>query len=101
MLNQSQLEAFNLDGYLVVENVLELNDLEIIRCEYNALVDEIAAQRGHVAEDWQKLNFEQKLTRLIGNDPDAHEYLDISLPLKEGLDETAGIHAYADGVAQL
>ena len=92
MLNQLQLEAFNLDGYLVVENVLESHDLEIIFSEYNALVDEVAAQRGHVTDNWQKLNFEQKLTRLIGNDPDAYEYLDISLPLKEGLDETAGIH---------
>jgi len=92
MLSQSQLQQFNLDGYLIVENVLGFNDLEIIVSEYSALVDQVAKQRGHATGEWHTFNFEQKLTRLIGRDPDAYEHLDISLPMKEGLNETAGIH---------
>ncbi len=92
MLSQSQLQQFDLNGYLVVENVLDVSDLDILFHEYNALVDQIAMQRGHTTADWHTFNFEQKITRLISRDPEAYEHLDISLPMKDSLNETSGIH---------
>ncbi len=92
MLNQSQTDQFDQEGYLVIDDVLDDHDRKSLICEYAELVDQVAEQRGHSAGDWHRLDFEQKLTRLIVRDPDAYEQLDITLPLREGLDETAGIH---------
>lgn len=92
MLNQNQLQQFKRDGFLVVENVLDSNTLQNLQNEYATLVDRLADKFSHSTSDWQSLNFEQKITHLIACDADVYEHIDISLPLKQGLDESAGVH---------
>jgi len=92
MLSQRQLQKFNEDGFLVVDNVLDKTLIQRLRSEYESLVDRVADDRKSLTANWQTLAFEEKLNHLIANDPAAYEFLDISLPLKEGLDESAGVH---------
>lgn len=92
MLSNSQLKQFEQDGFLVIEGVLDTEFIESVRCEYHELVNSIAKERGTAGLNWSLLNLDQKLTHLIVNDPDAYEHLDISLPLKEGLNESSGVH---------
>ena len=92
MLNQSQLQQFDRDGFLVIDNVLDLAVLQSLQSEYAALVDQLAERFLYTTQDWSTLGFEQKITHLIAQDADIYEHIDISLPLKEGLDESAGIH---------
>jgi len=93
MLSDAQVSAFDRDGFLVVDRVLSDADREPIFAEYQALVDTVAKVRGHTSVDWAALSFEQRITQLLSKDPAAYEFLDISLPLREGLDESAGMHA--------
>ena len=44
MLTQSQLNEFNSQGYLVVENLIDADSLAAIRAEYAALMDRQYAQ---------------------------------------------------------
>jgi len=92
MLNQSQLSQFNESGFLIIENVLHTKDLDALRSEYLELVNQIALDRGHKWDDWSVLNVDQKLTRLIAQDPEAYEHLDISLPLKPDINLDTGVH---------
>ena len=46
MLSQSQIDAFDRQGYLVVEDVLPLDVLAAVRAEYEDLLDGLYA-------DWQ------------------------------------------------
>lgn len=93
MLSQPQLQKFDRDGYLVVEDVLDADDRQVLRDEYALLVDQVADQQGFCTGDWDALDLDQKLTGLIAREPQTSEYLDISLPLQEGLDEKSGMHA--------
>lgn len=93
MLNHDQLQQFEKDGYLIVDNVVSAKERQMLRGEYSSLVEQLAQQRGHAIGDWHALKPDQKLALLLARDPEAYEYLDISLPLKEGLDETSGVHA--------
>jgi len=92
MLNKTQLDQFEEQGFLVVENVLDDQLIHNIRHEYNELIDRVTEQRQSACSNWHALSLDEKLTHLIVNDPDAYEFLDISLPLKEGLTESAGVH---------
>lgn len=92
MLNKTQLDQFEEQGFLVVEDVLDDQVIHNIRHEYDELVDRVTEQRQSACSNWHALTLDEKLTHLIVNDPDAYEFLDISLPLKEGLDESAGVH---------
>lgn len=92
MLNPTQKNRFEEDGFLVLENVLNEKDRQALFSEYSLLFDLIAEQRGHRTSAWHTLAFEQKFTHLVAQDPDAYEFLDISLPMRNDLDEKAGIH---------
>jgi len=92
MLSETQLANFEHDGFLVIENVLDEDARRNIYTEYAQLIEAVAQQRGHRNETWDTWGFEQKFTYLVANDPDAYEYLDISLPLRTGMDESAGVH---------
>ena len=92
MLSNTQLKQFEEDGFLIVEDVLDTHFINTVRDEYHELIDNLVLQRGTAGLHWGSLGLDDKLSYLIANDPDAYEYLDISLPLIEGLDETAGVH---------
>jgi len=91
-LSDAQLIQFANDGFLIVEDVLSYRDRQALTNEYAQLIDTIAASRGHIDTAWKTYDFEQKVTQLLAKDPGAYEYLDISLPLQDGLTTTAGVH---------
>lgn len=92
-LTAKQLSHFDQQGFLIVDNVLDSVLIGRLRDEYNALVDRVVNAREHRFDDRHTLTLEQKITHLIAVDPDAYEYLDISLPLREDLDDSAGMDA--------
>lgn len=94
-LTQSQINDFNQNGFLILDNVIDMPLRAALKEEYAALVDEIAGSRGHANSNWHSLNFEQKFTCLMAKDPESYEFLDISLPLRPGLDTNAGVHTGA------
>ncbi len=92
-LDAAQLEAFHRDGFLVLEDVLDEASRKPLFDEYAQLVNDVAKARELVTENWDSMSFEDRFTHLVANDPDAYEYLDISLPLKNDLTEESGMHA--------
>ena len=93
MLTPAQLKTFDEHGYLVINDVVPGTVRQTLIDEYSELIDSVAEQRGQRSADWGAMTFEQRFTRLVAEDPEAYECLDISLPLREGLDENAGMHA--------
>lgn len=93
MLSDIQRAQFEEDGFLILENVITPENRQHIYSEYAELIEHVASQRGHVNGPWHTLTFEEKFTQLVASDPDAYEFLDISLPLKDGIDESAGMHS--------
>ena len=93
VLGKTQIRDFERNGFLILDDVLSEADREPLVAEYTELVERVAAARGHVDARWQALNFEQRFTRLVASDPDAYEFLDITLPLRNDLTTESGMHA--------
>lgn len=92
-LDAQQLEAFERDGFLVIDDVLDETSRKPLFEEYARLVNEVAKLCGLVTDNWESLSFESRFTHLVANDPAAYDYLDISLPLKNGITKDTGMHA--------
>ena len=92
-LTQTQLNQFNQDGFLVINDVLSEADRAPLFAEYADVVDRVAVARGIAGNNWESLSFEQRFTLLVAKDPDAYEYLDITLPLRNDLTLESGMHA--------
>ncbi len=92
-LDQQQIADFEQDGFLILQNVLSESDRAPIVSEYDALINALGRDRGHADTAWESMSFEQRFTRLITTDPDAYEFLDISLPLSHDLSDSSGFHA--------
>ncbi len=91
-LSERQINDFERDGFLILNDVLSESDRAPIYAEYEALVDQIARDRNHIHSEWHTLTFEQRFTHLIATDPAAYEFLDISLPLSNALTQASGMH---------
>jgi phytanoyl-CoA hydroxylase len=82
MLTQSQITAFENDGYLVVEDVLDQGRLAAIRAEYSGLMDRLYdgwRAEGRVPEG-AGLDFWAKLLTAYEAGCDWFQPMDISLP---------------------
>src|SRR5919199_2058593 len=87
------LERFEEEGYLVVEDVLDLErDLAPVVREYEALLDAEIVRRhaeGQLPSTYGDLPFVQRLAAfLTAGGKGAYQALDISLPLKNATDDT-------------
>lgn len=82
MLSTEQIQLFNQQGYLVVENVLEPSRLDAVKSEYAELLDEL--YNGWVSNglvpSGDGLDFWQKLLNAYRNGVDYFQPMDISLP---------------------
>ena len=90
------LERFQEQGYLVVEDVLDIDhDLEPVVAEYTALLDELAARwhaEGTLASTHTEFPFVQRLARVLTETgPKGYAPFDISLPFA-GVTEETPIH---------
>jgi hypothetical protein len=90
------LERFHEEGYLVVEDVLDVReDLEPVVAEYTALLDDLAAKwhaEGKLTSTYAELPFAQRLARVLTEmGPRGYQPFDISLPFS-GVTEDTPIH---------
>jgi phytanoyl-CoA hydroxylase len=90
------VEQFAEEGYLVVEDVLDVaRDIDPVVAEYSALLDQLAATwqaEGKIASTYADLPFAQRLARVL-NDTGSKGYqpFDISLP-QSNVSEDTPIH---------
>lgn len=96
MLTATRLEQFQEEGYLVVDDVLDLEkDLQPVVDEYTALLDELAEwwhRDGKLSSSYQGLPFGHRLTKILNESGQAYySYFDISLP-QAGVTEDTPIH---------
>ncbi|MEM9427357.1 MAG: phytanoyl-CoA dioxygenase family protein [Pseudomonadota bacterium] len=75
MLSSTQIERFDAQGYLVVDNVLDDTILTAVRAEYTALLDTLCAGWGITGD-----SFEDKLIAAYAAGRDWFQPMDISLP---------------------
>jgi hypothetical protein len=78
-LTKAQMEAFHRDGYLMISDVFQPEELEPLRQEIAALVDAAArkfAAEGRITNLHENEGFETRLTRLIADHPEmSNDYL--------------------------
>jgi len=91
-LTSNQLNEFNRNGFLVINDVITEADRAPLFAEYAELVNNVAVERGIAGNDWGTMTFEERFTQLVAEDPDAYEFLDISLPLTNELTNASGMH---------
>ena len=94
-LNSSQLKAFETQGYLVVHDVLDDNDLASVTAEYDALLNDVAARlfrEGKIASDYRNLPFDDRYSAIVGECPDVFPLMDITFPVKQTLETDPPIH---------
>ena len=93
MLSQEQLQQFEQDGFLCIDNVLRERDMQPLRQEYDTLLNEVGARYGVADAHWLSQSFDARYASLIQRYPSAYEYLDISLPMVSEMAADAGVHA--------
>ena len=84
MLSKDQIDSFYTEGYLLVPEVLEPSDLDPVRQEYAAVLDQAATDlvgMGELSSAYSHLSFEDRYTAMITECPGVFYYLGISLPL--------------------
>mgnify|MGYP001194580514 CR=1 FL=1 len=90
------IERFNEEGYLVVDDVLDLQrDLDPVMAEYTALLDELASRwhaEGKLTSTYAELPFVQRLAHVLSEmGTKAYQHFDISLAFS-GVTEETPIH---------
>jgi hypothetical protein len=90
------VDRFNEEGYLVVEDVLDIErDIEPVVAEYMALLDELVGRwlaDGTLTSAYADLPFPQRLARILSETgPQGFAPFDISLPFS-GITEATPIH---------
>ncbi len=75
MLTAAQIEAFETQGYVVVEDVLDATQLDAIRAEYSELLDGLCENWGITGA-----SFQDKLVAAYDAGHDWFQPMDISLP---------------------
>ena len=74
-LSPEQIEKFNEDGFLVVANLLDDDDLLALENEYAGLLDDVSGSlfaEGLIADMGENLPFGQRYPRLIADYPELH-----------------------------
>ena len=91
MITEQDVELFNRQGYLVVENLLDEAALSAVRDEYAVRMDELYEQwwrEGKVSAAPGTMNFWEKLDHCYKGTFDWYQPFDISLPHDDISDET-------------
>ena len=87
ILNQQQIDSFQENGFLAVENVLNAEDLQPLLEEYDALLSQITEElflKGKLSSKYEGLAFSERYTEIARECPQCVDYLNISLPLVNG-----------------
>jgi ectoine hydroxylase-related dioxygenase (phytanoyl-CoA dioxygenase family) len=90
-LSTEQIDHFQTEGYLVVENVLDpVRDLDPVIAEYEIVLDRLANElhaSGKISSTYDDLPFSDRLTKIYAESGKVHaQYFDFSLP-QDGITE--------------
>lgn len=94
MLSKTEIDQFQAEGYLVVENLIDDDTIGAVRSEYSDLMDELYASwhaEGIVEPSPKGLSFWDKLEACYKADFDWYQPFDISLP-HHGIDTDTPMH---------
>ncbi|MEM6466599.1 MAG: phytanoyl-CoA dioxygenase family protein [Pseudomonadota bacterium] len=94
MLTPDALKQFETDGYLVVENLLDVAQIAAIKQEYQELMDQLYQDwyaQGLVAAAPEGLSFWDKLEQCYKGDFEWYQPFDISLP-HHGIQDDTPMH---------
>ena len=96
VINQLHLDQFDSLGYIVIHDLLDLEqDIQPVKDEYAALLTSLADQwysEGKLQSTYDDLPFGERLTRIIAESGAMYyQHMDISLP-QEGVTEDTPIH---------
>jgi ectoine hydroxylase-related dioxygenase (phytanoyl-CoA dioxygenase family) len=99
-LNAEQLEHFHREGYLVVEDLLDPEEiLDPLEAEYGTILDSLATELyddGAITSTHENLPFGDRLTRIYQESGTVHsQYFDFSLPQKNVTYDTPMAHGPA------
>ncbi|MBX2881760.1 MAG: phytanoyl-CoA dioxygenase family protein [Granulosicoccus sp.] len=86
MLNPSQIQQFEQQGYLVVPNLLSHELLERIKSEYSVRLNDLCRDwfdHGKLESSLEGLSFDEKLTTITRAGLDYFQPLDISWPISD------------------
>ncbi|MEX3007379.1 phytanoyl-CoA dioxygenase family protein [Hoeflea sp. TYP-13] len=86
-LDNAQLAAFEQDGFLAIEKLLDDADLAPLEAEYDALLDRVAGElyaNGDIRARHEELPFGRRFCQVLADYPDLHRHFNISLPLING-----------------
>lgn len=87
MLTQQQQDSFKKNGFLVVHNVLNDDDLVALEREYAEYLDETCGalhQQGLIPSTFSECGFSERYARTLAAYPDCIDNFNISLPLVNG-----------------
>lgn len=82
-LTEVQLEQFEQDGFLVIENLLSEDELQAMWDEYSDALNRAAVDmfaQGRISNVYADLPFDQRYVAIAAEDPTVFEYLNISMP---------------------
>ncbi len=87
-LSPRQLDHFDREGYVVVENVLDpVAALDPVIAEYSTVLDQLAEElhsRGEIPSRYEELEFGDRYTRICIDTGRVHsQYFDFSLPFQD------------------
>lgn len=86
-LSDAQRAAFEEDGFLAIDTLLDDADLAPLEAEYEALLDRVARRLhadGIISSTHEDLPFGPRFCRLLAEHPELHRHCNISLPLING-----------------
>ena len=97
-VSAAQRAAFEEQGFLAVDELLDDADLAPLEAEYAALLDRVAAQlvaSGEIAHGHEGLPFNRRFCAVLADCPDLHRHFNISLPLINGPVDPDTCHMHA------
>ncbi len=99
-LNDEQLNHFQREGYVVVEDVIDPDEvLDPLEAEYGKVLDNLACElleEGAIASTYDGMEFGERLTRIYQESGKVHaQYFDFSLPQRNVMYNTPMWHGPA------
>ena len=98
MLTDQQLNAFDKNGYLVIEQLLNDDDLLPLQREYIELLDQLTIQlyrEGKIDSAFADCDFDERFAQVVVQYPGLIDRMNISLPLENGHIDADNFHAHS------
>ena len=97
-LDAAELAAFEENGFLAIDTLLDDEELHPIQDEYAGLLDRLAHElhtAGAISERYEALSFGDRYARIIAEFPELHRHFNISLPLINDAIDPEVFHMHA------